>query len=154
MGAVTTAPTLPSNSTSAQWYRQLGPKQWEIWTQFSLSSAPTGSATGSGDYLITLPNGLSFDNTKPNQTANTSAGSWASASYGIPAPGVVILNSTSGSNQSINPFGTVIVPYNSTQYRIYFYEYSYFTTFWGTSIPFSPFAAGTFFNLKFQFTSL
>ena len=150
--APSVSPSIPTNSTLTYSYRQLGPKQWEVWFQFSMAGSPTGYNIGSGDYLITLPNSLSFDTTQPGQTVFTTSAGWNTTQYGIPTGGTIILNSTTGSNNGINPFGPLVVPYTATQFRIFFYEYSYYTSFWGTSLS-NPFAAGTFLNFKFEFTS-
>jgi hypothetical protein len=50
-------------------YRRLGEKEWEVVMSFRTDEGV--SSSGAGDYLFTLPNGLSFDLTLPWQTAFT-----------------------------------------------------------------------------------
>jgi hypothetical protein len=94
-------------------YRQIGSKEWEVVMTY-FQTANTGAANGSGDYLFTLPNSISFDMTIPSQTqyqANVGAGSWYNATYVIPSGGGMITNGATGGK--IFP-----VVYNSTQFRI------------------------------------
>jgi hypothetical protein len=62
-GATTTNPTI--SSFGVAWneiaYQQLGTKLWQV--VMSYSGNGTGNSDGSGDYLFTLPNNLSFDTT-------------------------------------------------------------------------------------------
>ena len=94
-------------------YRQLGAKEWEVSMTY-FQTANTGAANGSGDYLFTLPNSLSFDTTLPLQVqyqANVNTSSWYNYTYIIP---------TSGGGASVAATGGRIHPvvYNSTQFRI------------------------------------
>ena len=108
-GATTTAPTLGTTVRNNMSYRQLGPKEWEVVMSFATNGS--GSA-GSGDYLFTLPNGLSFDLTAPSQRAYTGSAALEMHANSLP---------TGQGDMSNNGTGTYrcnIVIYNSTQFRI------------------------------------
>ena len=112
-GATTTAPTKGTITKDNISYRQLGAKEWEIVMTY-YQTANTGAANGSGDYLFTLPNSLSFDMTLPSQTqyqANIGTSSWYNATYVIPSGCGMISNG--GTGGKIFP-----VVYNSTQFRV------------------------------------
>ncbi len=113
ISGTTTAPTKGTTTKDNISYRQLGTKQWEVVMTY-FQTANTGAANGSGDYLFTLPNSLSFDMTIPSQTqyqANVGTSSWYNATYVIPSGGGMISNGATG--------GKVFpVVYNSTQFRI------------------------------------
>ena len=145
--------TYPTNSTHAMYYRKLGPKQWEVWVLFTQPSAPTGGNSSTGDFLITLPNSLSFDTSQPLQGTNTASGSWADIGLGIPTSGGLVLNTASATNPGINPYGPIALAYSATQFRLYYWQESYWTSFWGNGGA-GAWTNGTFINTKFQFTSL
>ena len=108
-GGTTTAPTLGTTVRNNMSYRQLGPKEWEVVMSFATNGS--GSA-GSGDYLFTLPNGLSFDLTAPSQRAYTGSAALEMHANSLP---------TGQGDMSNNGTGTYrcnIVIYNSTQFRI------------------------------------
>ena len=113
IGGTTTAPTKGTRTQDNISYRQLGAKQWEVVMTY-FQTANTGAANGSGDYLFTLPNSLSFDMTIPSQTqyqSNIGTSSWYNATYVIPSGNGMISNGATG--------GKVFpVVYNSTQFRI------------------------------------
>jgi len=74
----------------------------------------TNGTTGTGDYLITLPNGLSFDTTLPSQpihTANVGVNTFAHFPYVIPNGNGTITNHVVGGQL----FPMV---YSATKFRI------------------------------------
>lgn len=113
IGGTTTAPTKGTRTVDNISYRQLGAKEWEVVMTY-FQTANTGAGNGSGDYLFTLPNSLSFDMTLPSQTqyqSNIGTSSWYNATYVIPSGSGMISNGATG--------GKVFpVVYNSTQFRI------------------------------------
>lgn len=144
-GATTTAPTLGTTTENNMSYRQLGQKEWEV--VMALKTTGSGASVGNGDYLFTLPNGLSFDLTLPWQTAyalNIGSASVDFQRYAIPSSSGYMAG---GSLLSINLF---IVPYSSTKYRVIIY-YSGAIQAWGSSY----FALNTNMgaNWTFKFTS-
>lgn len=109
----TSAPTIGTSTRNNVSYRQLGAKEWEL--VMALDSTTTGGAAGSGDYLFTLPNGLSFDTTKawqPVYTSNVLTNSWNHLRYTIPSSTGTLTNNNTGSI-TINA-----MVYSATQYRI------------------------------------
>lgn len=69
--ATTTSPTVGTTTRNNMSYRQLGSTEWEV--VMSFDTAGVSASDGSGDYLFTLPNSLSFNTTKQWQTAYTSS---------------------------------------------------------------------------------
>ena len=109
----TSAPTIGTSTRNNVSYRQLGAKEWEV--AVALDSATTGAAAGSGDYLFTLPNGLSFDTTVPWQpiyTANVGSSVWNHYRYVIPSSTGVMTNNATAS-ATLN-----VMIYSATKYRI------------------------------------
>ena len=125
--ATTTNPTKGVTAQDNISYRQLGAKEWEIVMTYN-QSANTGYVQGSGDYLITLPNGLSFDTTLPSQpiwTGNIGANSYAHFPNIIPNAGGFITNlSVAG---QIWP-----MVYSATKFRILSYTIGSGTLCWGS----------------------
>ena len=111
--ATTTNPTKGVTAQDNISYRQLGAKEWEIVMTYN-QSANTGYVQGSGDYLITLPNGLSFDTTLPSQqiyTSNVGTTTWAHNAFIIPNGNGLITNTAVGGH--IYP-----MVYSATKFRI------------------------------------
>ena len=111
--ATTTNPTKGTVTTDNISYRQLGTKQWEVVMTY-IQSSGSGGANGSGDYLVTLPNGLSFDTTLPSQpiyTSGVGTSTFAHLPYVIPNCNGTITNDTSGAQ--IFP-----MVYNATKFRV------------------------------------
>ena len=137
--ATTTAPTIGSTSRNDMSYRRLTDKDWEVSMVFDNLS---GNLNGSGDYLFTLPNSLTFDTTLPYQQAYTSGvgtDSWSNADFAMPASGL-INNGTVGGQ--VYP-----VVYNSTMFRI-------LTTTFGTGIRFwssAFYQLGGIISMTFRF---
>ena len=145
-GATTTAPTKPTARVQDNIsYRQLGAKQWEVIMSWLVTSA-TGSVNGTGDYLFTLPNSLSFDTTLPSQqiyTGGVASSSWNTASYIIPSGSGVINNGTVGGQ--VYP-----LVYNGTTFRILTTTYNSAVQCWGAGYYG---AACPGMQLTFRFTS-
>jgi hypothetical protein len=144
--ATTTNPTKGTITTDNISYRQLGAKQWEVVMTY-IQSSGVGGANGSGDYLITLPNGLSFDTTLPSQPTYTSGigtSVYSHLPYVIPNCNGTITN---------NSVGGQIFPmvYSATKFRILTLTYGTGIQCWGagfysaTDIP--------KIQLTFRFTS-
>jgi len=117
IGATTTAPTLGTNTSSAQW-RRVGDSMEIV---YSYAQTATGSAnSGSGSYLFPIPVGYTIDTTKITAstggfqgTVGTATGAWASGGSTYTIHGdMVVYNTTNlaiqleaqfnGSNGTIN----------------------------------------------------
>lgn len=118
LSATTTAPTLPTSPTRNQvLYKQLGPKTWQVMVVMEWSS-PTGAADGNGDYLFTLPNGLSFDTNIEAQQAyqgNVGVSSFVNLAKALPGN---IVNITHNYYGNASFYGSGPLVWNATQYRI------------------------------------
>jgi hypothetical protein len=145
-GATTTAPVASSGTTvNNMSYRQLGAKQWEVSMTFHFAS-PAGSS-GSGDYLFTLPNGLSFDTTQPMQiayTGNVASSTWVTGTYILPANGII--NNAGVGGQ------TYPIIWNATKFRVYTTTYGSGAQCWGSAFYQLATTTGGI-NMRFQFTS-
>ena len=125
--ATTTNPTKGTTTSDNISYRRLGEKQWEIVMTYNQSSN-TGYAQGTGDYLITLPNGLNFDTALPSQpiyTSNVGTNTWAHNAYVIPNCNGLITNNTVGGHL----FPMV---YSATKFRILAITYGSGILCWGS----------------------
>ena len=119
--ATTTNPTKGTTTSDNISYRQLGAKQWEVILTYIQTVA--NGVSGSGDYLFTLPNSLSFDTTLPSQqitTTNIGTNTYALMSYIIPSGSGLINNDSLGGQ--VYP-----IVYDATKFRI-------LTTSWGNAI--------------------
>jgi len=120
ISAVTTAPTLPTNTTTnAILYKQLGPKTHSVRGSIAIPSSLTGNNIGNGDYLLTLPNGLRFDTSVVGQAVYTGDNLANSATFilrSIPASFASAILTAGGTVTQGWPIG--IVPYSTTQYRV------------------------------------
>ena len=144
--ATTTNPTKGTTTSDNISYRRLGEKQWEIVMTYNQSSN-TGHAQGTGDYLITLPNGLNFDTALPSQpiyTSNVGTNTWAHNAYVIPNCNGLITNNTVGGHL----FPMV---YSATKFRILAITYGSGILCWGSGF-YSTFDI-TKIQLSFRFTS-
>jgi hypothetical protein len=144
--ATTTNPTKGTTTSDNISYRQLGAKQWEVVMTYIQTVA--NGVNGSGDYLITLPNGLSFDTTLPSQqitTTNIGTSTYALMTYIIPSGSGLINNG--GLGGQVYP-----IVYSATKFRI-------LTTTWAGSIQcwgsgyYSIGADDPQIQLTFRFTS-
>ena len=150
-GATTTAPTVNANSKNNLSYRQLGAKEWEAVYTFTATAQLTA---GSGDYLFTLPNSLSFDTTlqwQPIFTASVGAAATLNRIYFLPGPSASQIAFTNGNTASA--YGAAPVVYDATRFR-------FFTTDDASTDPRalgSAWYVGTAslltFVIRFQFTS-
>ena len=144
--ATTTNPTKGVTAQDNISYRQLGAKEWEIVMTYN-QSANTGYVQGSGDYLITLPNGLSFDTTLPSQTiytSNVGTTTWAHNAFIIPNGNGLITNTAVGGH--IYP-----MVYSATKFRILTITYGSGILCWGSG--FYSTIDTPKIQLSFRFTS-
>ena len=119
-GATGTAPTVNNTVYNCLWYRQTGPDSWDVCGVFCKTSS-TGYNSGSGDYLICLPNGLSFRTTNGwGQKTYTGSDNILWQTYSI--PGRVIFSFCSASCGWVSAFAcqnsTNIIPYSACQFRL------------------------------------
>ena len=143
----TTSPTKGVTSQDNISYRRLGANQWEVILTF-IQTAFTGGANGSGDYLFTLPNSLSFDTTLPSQpiyTGSVLTNTWDLANYLIPSGSGMINNGTLGGQ--VYP-----IVYNATKFRILTITYSSAVQCWGSGY-YSLGGDDPRVQLTFRFTS-
>jgi hypothetical protein len=144
--ATTTNPTKGTTTSDNISYRQLGAKQWEVVMTYIQTVA--NGVNGSGDYLFTLPNGLSFDTTLPSQqitTTNIGTNTYALMSYIIPSGSGLINNGTLGGQ--VYP-----LVYNATKFRILTTSYGSGIQCWGSGY-YSVGGDDPQIQLTFRFTS-
>ena len=145
--ATTTNPTKGTTTSDNISYRRLGAKEWEVIITY-IQTATTGGATGTGDYLITLPNGLSFDTTLPSQqiiTTNVGTNTYALMIYIIPSGSGLITNSSVGGQ--VYP-----LVYSATKFRVLTTTYGSAIQCWGSGY-YSTGADNPKIQLTFRFTS-
>jgi hypothetical protein len=145
--ATTTSPTKGVTTQDNISYRRLGEKQWEVILTYTQTAA-TGGANGSGDYLFTLPNSLSFDTTLPSQqiyTGSIGTNAWALANYVIPSGSGLINNG--GLGGQVYP-----IVYNATKFRILTTTWSNAIQCWGSGY-YSMGGDTPKVQLTFRFTS-
>jgi hypothetical protein len=145
-GGTTSIPTASINAAADTLsYRQIGLNQWEISMIYQFGS--TAGLIGSGDYLFTLPNSLSFDTSQPMQIAyqgNVITNSWTLAKYSLPAGGVM-------TNGSVGGQASPII-WSATEFRVLIITSGTTPQCWGsTNYPLNITTGGI--NMKFQFTS-
>ena len=132
IGATTTAPTKPTTTVADKiYYKQIGPKTWQVEGVISWTSA-TGAAAGSGDYLITLPNGLQFDNsilTQAIYTGNLGANSGAFTTKGLPNSNVTMFDNFGYYNTSPSQ----IIPWDASRFRLVLYVSGFGIKPWGSN---------------------
>jgi len=113
-----------------------------------IQSSVSGGASGSGDYLVTLPNGLSFDTTLPSQpiyTSGVGTSTFAHLPNVIPNCNGTITNNTVGGQ--IFP-----MVYNATKFRILTLTYGSGIQCWGSGF-YSVGGDVPRIQLTFRFTS-
>jgi hypothetical protein len=130
LGAVTTNPTLGTRYADRTYAIDFG-SQKKIYVQLGFS----GGNIGSGDYLFSLPSGVTF-NTSTDYNPTYTGVLWtpnigSMSNYFIPIQGGIVQTG------SWNFYGYV-VPYSSTQYRILFPNnnvggFSFFSSAWYTT---------------------
>ena len=126
LGATTTAPTKGTRTSDDISYRQVGPNAWEIAIAYIQTATSGGS--GSGDYLITLPNSLQFDTTIPIQqiyTGSVGASAWILTDNLVPSSTGFINNGNVGGQ--LYP-----VIYDATRFRILTITYGTGIQCWGS----------------------
>ena len=124
--ATTTSPVKGTTTSDNIRYRQVGAKEWEIVLTYIQTVGSVN--TGSGDYLITLPNSLSFDTTLPSQqiyTGSVGTSTFALFPYVIPSANGTITNL--GVGGQLFP-----IIYNSTRFRILTITYGTGIQCWGS----------------------
>ena len=144
--ATTTNPTKGTTTSDNISYRQLGAKQWEVILTYIQTVA--NGVNGSGDYLVTLPNGLSFDTTLPSQqitTTNIGTNTYALMSYIIPSGSGLINNDSLGGQ--VYP-----IVYDATKFRILTTSYGSAIQCWGSGY-YSLGGDDPKIQLTFRFTS-
>ena len=145
--ATTTTPVKGTSITQDNIsYRQIGTKEWEIVLTY-IQTVASGNS-GSGDYLITLPNGLSFDTTLPSQqiyTSNIGVSTWAHLPNVIPNGNGTITNLNVGGNL----FPMI---YSATKFRILTITYGSGIQCWGSGF-YSVGGDNPKIQLTFRFTS-
>jgi len=105
------------------------------------------AAAGNGHYLLSLPTGMSFNQTyNPVWTANEwQGGVNALAPYHIPAVGGIVIDAN-WNNQ------VMVVPYDSTRFRVLFSNNNSQGTygFWNSGWYATSAASGISLNLQFE----
>jgi hypothetical protein len=110
-GATGVAPVF-NGGNFGLWLRPVASRYYQvaIWTAPNTATNP-----GSGDYLFTLPSGLSFNTSGPGQTAFTGSVGSATAQYvqySIPATGLI----TTGTGTVLQIQGVSV--YDATRFRV------------------------------------
>ena len=148
IGATTTAPSMPSAVTRNNvYYKQIGPKTWQVEMILDYTSI-TGATSGTGDYLFTLPNGLTFDQTIYTQeyyTGTVQTNSWINAGKRLPNSRATIYRVSDG----IGVSDSGIVPWDASRFRISLSLYG--SAIQCMSSNFFQFNQGGF-NLRINFT--
>jgi len=109
IGAVTTAPTKGTISSDSVKYQRIG---YQGIFSYSYRQTSAGSA-GNGDYLFSLPGGLSFDTGKVSTYTGAISGALTN-----PAIHSSMLLATASATDNTNGAVAYVVPYSSTQFRI------------------------------------
>ena len=140
--ATTTSPTIGVNTKNNMSYRQAGGKDYELSMVFDVDA---GGSNGSGDYIFTLPAGLSFDTSVQRQTAyqgGVGSNSWLNAEHALPAGGL-INNGTVGGQ--VYP-----VIWTARTFRVLTITYGTGIQWWSSGF----YGLGGVINMSFTFTAL
>lgn len=117
IGATTTAPTRPPTRYADKvYYKQIGPKTWQV-EMIYRQDYNSGTTSGTGDYLISLPNGLQFDTTILTQEAytdNVQTNTGAYLSKMLPSSSVLFYTPSGFYSQ----YTSGIIPYDSNKFRV------------------------------------
>jgi hypothetical protein len=124
--ATTTNPTKGTTTSDNISYRQLGAKEWEVVMTYVQSA--TNGTTGTGDYLITLPNGLSFDTTLPSQPIHTGGVGTSLASH----MAYIIPNSNGSITNNVVWAHIFPMVYSATKFRILTITYGHGIQSWAS----------------------
>lgn len=114
IGAVTTAPTKGTNSTDQVQVSRMGDSGRFL---YNYSQTAAGSA-GSGDYLFSLPSGMSFDSGKVKFYTGALTSTALISTYGMGIAHVQYANTSSSPTNASLAFGKII-PYDSTRFRVH-----------------------------------
>jgi hypothetical protein len=105
-------------SYNGVWKQQIGPKTWNV--IYQLRANGTQAAQNPGDFVFTLPPGLSFDTgTLPfqnNWSGNVNTSSHANRQYFI--PGGFTMQFNAGNNQG-SQFGAGVATWSGNQFRFF-----------------------------------
>jgi hypothetical protein len=126
-GAITTPPTFTGTTfgKNAVYFKKIGAKTHQV--EVAIEITNTSGTAGNGDYLFTLPNGLSFDQTILSQVGYTGT----SYEYAISEA----LASSGGGIRRSDPvfYYLRIVPYDATRYRVFTHRdnggYNFFSSY-------------------------
>jgi microcystin-dependent protein len=105
-----TTPGYGTTSTNDISYRQIGPKEWQVVGVYYMTAAGTN---GTGDYVFTLPNSLSFDTTLPFQQVFTTAINSFAMVQSLPDS-----QAFAATDGNYSGFQGGIVPRSATTYRM------------------------------------
>lgn len=115
--ATTTAPTRPPTRYADKvYYKQIGPKTWQV-EMIYRQDYNSGTTSGTGDYLISLPAGLQFDTTILTQeayTGNVQTNTGAFLSKMLPSSSVLFYTPSGFYSQ----YTSGIIPYDSNKFRV------------------------------------
>lgn len=103
-------PGYGTTSTNNISYRQIGPKEWQVVGVYYMTAAGTN---GTGDYVFTLPNSLSFDTTLPFQQVFTTAVNSFAMVQSLPDS-----QAFAATDGNYSGFQGGIVPRSATTYRM------------------------------------
>lgn len=115
---VSTSPTKGTTTSDFIIYRLLNATEKEYEVMGRIVTTVSSSNGGSGDYLFTLPNSLTFSTTKGQQALNTEAGGLSLKNALLHSNGVGSFPAQSTSTQ------LQVVPYNSTKFRLHCVAFS------------------------------
>jgi hypothetical protein len=144
----TSAPTVGTTFKNNLSYYQIGSKLWQVVMSFQTNGS--GANAGSGDYLFTLPNGLSFDTTKPWQsiyTGSVGASDIVLAQNTIPSGTGMISDYGTSTSSDFQP-----VVWDATHFRLLVHLPGSTIRCMGSG--FWQVTASYGMNVTFQFTSL
>jgi hypothetical protein len=105
-------------SYNGVWTQQIGPKNWNI--IYQLRATGTQNAQNPGDFVFSLPSGLTFDTgTLPFQgtyTGSVNTSSHANRQYFLPGGFTMQFNAGSFTGSQ---FGAGVIPWSGNQFRFF-----------------------------------
>jgi hypothetical protein len=99
------------------WKQQIGPKNWNV--IYQLRANGTQNAQNPGDFVFTLPPGLSFDTNIPfqnNYSGSVNTSSHANRQYFLPGGFTMQFNAGSGTGSQ---FGAGVATWSGNQFRFF-----------------------------------
>jgi hypothetical protein len=150
-GATTTAPTKGTTSADSVKMSKLGDKAFLVYNYKQLNNGTNGS----GDYLLSLPSGMSFDPAKVTYYTGAHVYGATLAPYGL---GSVYMSWTDNASVGTNAFGKVI-PYDATRFRV---SLEYVTSagavgagggFWSSSYNSLGYSGTSYTSANIEFTA-